>query len=214
MKSPAITVLSESLQATSRVLSARGQHELAGLHECAIQLIGYVVLAGGDAVVVRERTSADTTRHMLEVGLLSARAAQLLGLEETALWVGSESSQMVLIQAVKDEDEWEVLPVQLRNYVSRSQIPCHLVLAIEQLKLDGDTCHRHVVQPVFVVLSRDAHGDLIPAFALATEVFRGSLNRLGKESTMFEAQALLEPYMRILYAGIAHLSVMAVEGVS
>lgn len=214
MKRPAVSVVSESLQATSRVLSARGQHELAGLQECAIQLLGYVMLAGCDAVVVQERSSADTTRHMKEAGLTSVRAAEVLALEESALWVGSESSHMVVIQALNNEEEWEFLPVQLRNYVSRAQMPCHLVLAIEQLTLEGDTCHRHATQPVFVVLSRDAQEGLVPAIALATEEYRSALHRLGKEVTMAEAQALLEPYMRILYAGITHVAGVAAEEAS
>ena len=121
---------------------------------------------------------------------------------------------MVVIQAVANEDEWEFLPVQLRNYVSRSQMPCHLILAIEQLKLEGDTCHRHVAQPVFLVMSRGAQGHLVPAFALATEEFRNALHKSGKEATMLEAQALLEPYMRILYAGIAHAASAAPEAVA
>lgn len=213
MNIPAIPVVVSSLQDTSRVLSKRGETEMAGLQECAIQLLGYLLLAGRDAVVVQERTAAETTRHMQAVGLTGMGAAQILEAQETALWVGSETSHMVLIQVVNDESDWEALPLQLRNYVSRAQMPCHLVLPIEQLTLDGDTCHRHAVQPVFLVMSRDPKDGLVPAVALASDTFRSALKQHGEEVVLREAHAVLDPYSRVLYAGIAHEAISAPEGV-
>src|ERR1035437_4785624 len=134
-----LQVVAESLQSTSRLLSSRQMQEMAAVQESVIQLIGLILLDGGQSKVVEEMTPREATEHATKIGLSGATAAAALNQVEMAAWVGSKTAHMVIVKSVRDDDEWNELPIFMQNFVNRAQMPCHLVAAVEQMDLEGDT---------------------------------------------------------------------------
>lgn len=183
--------LAESLQGTSRVLSARGATEQASIQEAVIQLLGLIILDGIEPRMVDDSVppvpGADV-RHKV-------RTLELLG---TTVWVGTQTGCTVLAKPVDSEEDWQGLPVFLQNHVARKHFPCHLLVFIEQMSLPGDTQHRHYAEPIFVILRRAGVASLESSVVLGASEMR----KVDQVQATREAMAHIDPFMRVAFAGI------------
>ncbi len=188
-------MLSASLQATSRVLSAQGRNEQAAIQEAAVQLLGMAMLDAVEVRVVNDAAPGKEGAPMPQDR--SAPVAALRDLD-VGVWVGSESGNLVLVKSVSDESEWNELPLLFQNYVAEKHFPCHFLVSIEEMNLPGDTQHRHYAESVFVILQRRDDGRLESSVVFGTDVFR----KLEPIQATREALAHLEPFMRIAFAAL------------
>ena len=197
-----LRALAESLQTTSRALSNRGNdnHELAMLQESANMVLGDFMLNDLSPCLVYEGSAADITRSAIGAQLSQQDVLQVLAKLNSTVWVGADSGHAILLKSVANEDDWYELPVQLQNFVATRHFPCHLLVAVEQMEISNDNQFRHCAMPVLVVITRQV-GSLKPEFFIVTSELRKTYkdDALAAQKA---ADAFMEPYMRILMAGI------------
>lgn len=194
-----LNMLAESLQATSRVLSAQGANEQAMLQESAVQLLGHFILEDVQVEEVLADGSGQVTRDVMARKLGDADVASMLKSVANAVWRGGDGEHLALLIRVVDADDWSGLPIQLQNYVAEEQMPCHVVLCVQQMRLEGDVQHRHFVLPVFAVLCSDGAGGLNSVFAFAQLEHRKQV-QADPAGMRHAAAATLEPYLRLVAA--------------
>lgn len=192
-----LNILAESLQGTSRVLSAKGVNEQAMLQESAIQLLGRFILENVSLKVVDAGGSKEVTERVTKIGLDGEAGACVLKEVGGAAWHSSDGVELVLLTRVANADDWEALPIQLQNYVAQDHMPCHIMLAVQQMKIEDDVRHRHYVLPVFCILSANGGGGLMSYYAFIQREHR---ERVLKEPDEMKAgaAAMLEPYLRLV----------------
>lgn len=195
MKMENLQFLAHSLQSTSRVLSAKALHQQAMVQEAAIQLVGLAILSGVEIQLIDDLPLAAG-----ELPKMMARQApsQVLQALEMAVWVGRSSGHAVLAKSVASADEWEELPIHLQNFVAEKHFPCHLLVLIEQMTLEGDAQHRHYAEPIFVRLQRRPDGRLESGVAFGT----AELRKTDPDQAVREALAHIQPFMSIVFAAI------------
>lgn len=189
-----LQLLSVSLQDTSFVLSKKGLHEQAMLQEAGIQLIGMALQSDVPPISIDETGQGDDYPAVVPENL--SRAVKGL---DVAVWVGSVTGHAILVKSVADASEWQELPLHLQNFVGEKSFPCHLLVFVEQLALDGDVQHRHYVESVFVILKHLDDGRLQSDTVFGNE----SLRKGDPEQTKREALAHIAPYLRIVLCAMS-----------
>ena len=192
-----LSVLAQSLQTTSQVLSSKGLIEQSMLQESAIQLLGHFILEDVVLQEIASGRSKEVAQDVGRMGLDDGQCARVLKEVANAAWVSGHGTELVLLTRVDDADDWAALPIQLQNYVAEEQMPCHIMLATQQMELDGDGRYRHYVLPVFAVLSSDGFGGLSSFYAFVQREHRDQVIKNADEMKN-GAAATLEPYLRLV----------------